>query len=287
MMRYVLCGFARATVAITFSCDAPRYHPDEVVCSSCYCGLLVVFSGGFCWVFVLLSFLFCWVSLPFCFVCSCCLLVLGCRLSVCFWPCASVRRLARCMSSFCLFVFLCGCVVFFLFRYVGTQVSEMMQSGLFTLIAPLLLELLFSFAGSLLGVPLPFFVVPRCFVGGCWMIIRCIFGRPEPWTGLCCSEQRWCSRLALCRTIWGALVQQRLLAWHSLRCPFSVWMLFLLKGRVKCSYWMLYRICLYFSTTMHCRSIRDDDTLDMLEQFGGGFVLHFSLLAAPLSADMW
>ena len=32
---------------------------------------------------------------------------------------------------------------------------------------------------------------------------------------LYCSEQRWCSRFALCRTTRGALVQQSLPIWHS------------------------------------------------------------------------
>ena len=49
--------------------------------------------------------------------------------------------------------------------------------------------------------------------------------RPEPWTGLCCSEQHWCSRRALCGTIWGAPVQQRLLTWLSRNRPSLGWMI--------------------------------------------------------------
>ena len=50
--------------------------------------------------------------------------------------------------------------------------------------------------------------------------------RPEPWTGLCCNEQHWCSRFALCSTIWGALVQQSLLSWLHCVVLFSEWRLF-------------------------------------------------------------
>ena len=91
----------------------------------------------------------------------------------------------------------------------GTPVSEMMLIGPVALSVLPLSVLLATVVGSLFGVFL-LFAVPRCLVGGCWMVIRCNFSRPEPWTGLCCSEQHWCPRRALCRTIWGALVQQRL-----------------------------------------------------------------------------
>ena len=69
-----------------------------------------------------------------------------------------------------------------------------------------------------LGVLFVCFAVLCCFLAVYWMVIRCTLSRPWPWTGLCCSEQHWSSRRALCGTIWGARVQQRLLTWHSHDC---------------------------------------------------------------------
>ena len=216
---------------------------------------------------------------------------------VVFLPCASDRRLARCMSPpfwlvcFCFSVWLLGWL-FVCWSLLSLSLALMVPPCLdcCSTLSPLQsfphwCSLLSLFAW-LIGVLL-LFLCPPLSLSDEWMIIRCNFGRPEPWTGLCCSEQHWCSRRALCGTIWGALVQQRLLTWHSQGCPFSVWTLFLLNGRVKCHYWRLSWIRLYFSTTMHCRSIRDEDTLAAPEQFGGEYVLHSSLLAAFLSVDLW
>ena len=236
--------------------DAPRYHFDEFLFA------FRVFRGFVGPCFVLVFFLVCWSS--------------GWLL-----PCASDRRLARCMSPF-LVGFFCLVVVLFCLLVSAFSLALMVPPCLRLLLGPVTLSVfphwcsvhcatLFCLAPSLGSFCL--LAVLRCLCSGYWMVIRCNFSRPERWTGLCCSEQHWCSRRALCGTIWGALVQQRLLTWHSQRCPFSVWTLFLLNGRVKCPYWRLSRICLYFSTTMHCRSIRDEDTLAAPEQFGGEYVL--------------
>ena len=126
-----------------------------------FAGLFSVPLAGF--LLFLLSLGFVW------FVCWFFGLLVCCR----FLPCASDRRLARCTSSFSL----CWFFVSSLSCYLGTQVSEMKQSGLFTPTAPPLFVLDWnSFVSFCLLLPCGLdsafsLYRPLLFVvGGCWWL---------------------------------------------------------------------------------------------------------------------
>ena len=119
--------------------DYHLMHQGTTQMSCLFIVLLWAVSCFFCWFllgFVLLSFLILLGLPPLLFRLF--LLFVGVGLSsfclfLALCICPQIGQVHKLLLSVC---FLCGCVVFFLFRYVGTQVSEMMQNGLVTLVAP-------------------------------------------------------------------------------------------------------------------------------------------------------